>query len=155
MQRVQRKTEQVGPRERIAEGDTIDVAGEGEGADARIERAAIGTEDNRRHADALGNTRVSARVGLVHSDLVIGEHIGQRLQIAPRITRGTLGSDEDAVTGLPSDRTAAAGEDERQRRDGTRRRLCADHETTVQGVRNTRVGIERKESAVETILAET
>ena len=120
------------PRQRVAERDTPGISRKGKGGRARVENIGVGPEHEHRRAHGLGNTRIGGFGRLVHSNLVIGEDIGQRLQIAPRIARSSLGSDEDTVSGLPGNGTSRDREDEGKRRHRAGGRLSTDDEAAAQ-----------------------
>ena len=142
------------PGERVAEGDTARIVRQSQSAGARIEDGAIGPEHERRDAHALGDARIGGAAGLVDADLVIGQYVGERLQIAPRIARGTLGGDEHAVTGLPGNRATGTRADERDARSGASRRLGTDDEAAPQGVGIPRRGASGEEHPVLAVLAQ-
>lgn len=143
----------LGPGKGIVERHTARILGDRKCA-ACVEDVAVGREHERRGSHARGDARVGRRVGLVDANLVIGELVGERLEIAPRIAWCAVGSDEHAVAGLPSNRTSGNGEEERQRRDGGNGRLSADDEAAAQRMRNTRVFVDREEPAVGAVLAQ-
>ena len=143
------------PIENVVERDATRIVGTFEYSLAGVEHIDVGGEHERRRPDALGNPGIGGRVGLVDADLVIGEHVGQRLQIAPRIARRTLGPDEHTMPGLPGNRTTGAGEDERERSHGAGRGLSADDEATAQDVQNARSCVKRQARAIGAILAQT
>ena len=155
VQRSQREADMRDPGERLVEGDTTRIIGEWKRRGAGVENLLVGGEHDDRCPHALGNARIGRGVSLVYKNLVIGEHVGERLEITPRIARGALGSNEHTVTGLPGNRTRSSGEGKGKRRHGARRRLSADDETTSQGVGNRCRGARGEEHAVLAGLAQT
>ena len=91
----------LGPGERVVESDSTRLIPKGERTGASVEDVSVGPKNERRSAQALGNTRLGGRIGLANCDLVIGKHGGERLQIAPRIAGGALRSDKNTVARFP------------------------------------------------------